>query len=586
MSRFRLCCRLVCAAILYLVSPQLLAQAVGLPPAATPGGALPRLDQREPEPFVYPGITVPDERAAPAAPVDPDAPRMPVRGFRVRGVVEREELGITQQAVEQLVVEEARKLIAAETEEGFTLAMFESLTRAISSFYRGRGFFLARAYVPEQKVNDGIVTINIVEGYLDQVVFTNNELYSDDQLDDLFDGLVGESVYLDDIERIIFIANDLPGLGASALFGPGLEPGSAAIQVTTNEDPSSGFVSWDNHGSFYTGEQRLRLNYVRHNLLGNADRIDMNAMYNLDPQNGMYFDINYGQPVLNYDFNAGGGFLWNTFDVGGELEDLKINGETRIANGHLTYFYRRKRDERMSATVDLALKESESFVINTTDSRDKLTVLSLQGLYQGTSWSSGGAYQQLAVTLSLGLDDFLGSMDSNGDEMSGRTGGSGDYAGGDFTKLNIDYLIVKQLASLQSLTFKFSAQSTSDLLTSLEQYALGGPDTVRAYPVGEALMDEAWLMNLEWRARASPETPLNFLNGLQYLAFIDYARGALNDPLNNETDEVKFYDIGFGLEIRPYRKYRASITYAFDLGDEPSDNQSLPFYFNLQYDFQ
>jgi len=583
-SRISQCCFIAMALVF---SPQALPQAPVLPPAATPGGALPKLDQRTPEPFVYPETVLPSEQpAVPAAPTETDAPRMLVRGFRVQGVIEHEELGITQQAVEQLVVAEARKLIAAETEQGFTLVMFESLTRAISGFYRGRGFFLARAYVPEQKVNDGIVSINIVEGFLDQVVFRNNDLYSDEQLDDLFDDLIGEAVFLDDIERVIFIANDLPGLGASALFGPGLKPGSAAIQVTTSEDPSSGFVSWDNYGSFYTGEQRLRLNYVRHNLLGNADRIDMNAMYNLDPQNGTYFDINYGQPVLNYDFNAGGGFIWNSFDVGGELEDLKINGETTIVNGHLTYFYKRKRNARMSATVDLALKESESLVINTTDSRDKLTVLSLQGLYQGTSWSGSGAYQQLAATLSLGLDEFLGSMDSDGDGMSGRTGGSGDFAGGDFTKLNIDYLHVKQLANLQSLTFKFSAQITSDLLTSLEQFALGGPDTVRAYPVGEALVDEVVLMNLEWRARASRHTPLNFLNGLQYLAFFDYADGSLNDPLNNEVDEVKFYDFGFGLEIEPYRKYRASITYAFDLGDEPSDNQSLPFYFNLQYDFQ
>lgn len=583
-SRFPQCC-LIALALFF--PPQALPQAVGLPPAATPGGALPRLDQRTPEPFVYPETVLPSERpAAPVAPTETDAPRMLVRGFRIQGVIEREELGITQQAVEQLVVDEARKLIAAQTEQGFTLVMFESLTRAISGFYRGRGFFLARAYVPEQKVNDGIVSINIVEGFLDQVIFKNNDLYSDKQLQELFDGLIGEPVFLDDIERVIFIANDLPGLGASALFGPGLKPGSAAIQVTTSEDPSSGFVSWDNHGSFYTGEQRLRLNYVKNNLLGNADRIDTNVMFNLNPQNGTYFDINYGQPILNYDFNAGGGLIWNSFDVGGDLEDLDINGETRIVNGHLTYFYKRERYERMSATVDLSLKEAESLVIDTTDSLDKLTVLSLQGLYQGTSWSDGGAYQQLAATLSIGLDDFLGSMDSDGDGMSGRTGGSGDFAGGDFTKLNLDYLRVQQLANLQSLIFKFSAQISSDLLTSLEQLALGGPYTVRAYPVGEALVDEGVLMNLEWRARASRQTPLNFLNGLQYLAFLDYATGSLNDPLNNEVDEVKFYGFGFGLEFEPYRKYRASITYAFDLGDEPSDNQSLPFYFSLQYDFQ
>ncbi len=560
--------------------------AQALPPGATPGGALPDLDDEITEPFVYPDTVLPEEEAPAVSPADADAPRMLVRGFRIRGIIEHEELEITQQVIEDLVKTEAQKMVAGEAARGFTLSMFERLTRVISRYYRERGLFLARAYIPEQKVPDGIVTINIVEGFLDQVVFRDNELYSDEQLADVFDDLIGEAVFLDDIERAVFVTNDFPGLDTSALFGPGLKPGSAAIQLNTSEDPSSGFVSWDNHGSFYTGEQRLRGNYVTNNLFGQADRLETNLIFTLDPQNGTYVDVSYEQPVLNYDYLAGGGYSWNTFDVGGNLEDLKINGESTILNGYMTYFYRRKRSERMTATLDLSLKEAESLVIDTTDSRDSLTVLSLQGLYQGTSWSGSGAYQQLSVILSLGLEDFLGSMDSNGDGLSGRTGGSGDFASGGFTKLNIDYLRIGKLAELQSLVFKFSVQESSDLLTSLEQFSLGGPDTVRAYPVAEALMDKAWLISLEWRADASPETELNFLNRLQMYTFLDYARGSLNDPLNNEVDEVTFSGYGFGVRFEPYKKFKAELILAFDLGDEPSENQSLPFYFNLRYDFQ
>ncbi len=557
-----------------------------VPPGATPGGALPDLDEPVTEPFVYPGTVLPEEAAPAVQPEDPDAPRMLVRGFRIQGVTERSELDITQSSIEELVRAEGQRLVAGEAAQGFTIGMFEQLTRAIARYYRERGFFLARAYIPEQKVTDGIVTINIVEGFLDQVVYKDNELYSDEQLDDLFDGLIGESVFLDDIEKTIFIANDFPGLDASALFGPGLKPGSAAIQLSVTEDPSSGFISWDNHGSFFTGEQRLRGNYVRHNLLGQADRVETNLIFTLDPANSTYFDVAYEQPVLNYDYIAGASISYNTFDVGGDLEDLELNGESTIFNGYLTWFYRRKRSERMSATVDLALKKAESLVIDTTDSRDELTVLSARALYEGTSWSSAGAYQQLGVTLSIGLDDFLGSMDADGNDMSGRTGSSGDYAGGDFTKWNIEYLRIKQLRNLQNLTFRFSLQESSDLLTSLEQFSLGGPDTVRAYPVAEALMDSAWLMSLEWRAWASPTAQLKFLSGLQYLAFIDYARGSLNEPLNNEIDDVTFSGYGVGVRFTPYNKFKASVTFAWDLGDEPSDNQSLPFYFTLQYDFQ
>ncbi|MCZ6470937.1 MAG: hypothetical protein O6649_06230, partial [Gammaproteobacteria bacterium] len=530
--------------------------------------------------------TIPSEELTePLIESDADAPRMLVRGFRIQGVQPREELGITQQSIEQLVISEAQKLVAGAAARGFTLSMFETLTRSISRFYRERGFFLARAYIPEQKVNDGVVTINIVEGFLDQVVFLGNQRYSDDQLNDLFDDLIGEPVFLEDIERAIFIANDFPGLEASALFGPGLKPGSAAIQLNTREDPSSGFLSWDNYGSIYTGEQRLWGNYRVNNLFGQADLVNTNLVYTLDPQNSLYFDVSYQQPVLNNDFLAGGGYSFNTFDVGGNLADLKINGESSILNGYMTYIYRRKRTERMSATLDLSLKSAESKVIDTLDSLDKLTVLSAQALYQGTSWSGAGAYQQLSATLSLGLAGILGAMDSDGDGLSGRLGGSGNLAGGDFSKINIDYLYLRQIAALQSLFFRLSLQKSSDLLTSLEQFSLGGPDTVRAYPVAEALVDDALLVSVEWRADASPDIPQAFFNGLQYLVFFDYAKGSLNDPLNNDIASVTLSGIGFGVELEPYKKFGMKVQIAFATGDESSDNQSLPFYFRFWYDF-
>ena len=135
----------------------------------------------------------------------------------------REDLQINQESIEQLVVDEAQRLAAESTIPGFTISMFESITHAIGRYYRERGFFLARAYIPEQKVSEGIVTINIIEGLLDQVIYRDNQLYSEEQLADLFAPLVGESVFLEDIERVVFIANDFPGLDANILFGPGVK---------------------------------------------------------------------------------------------------------------------------------------------------------------------------------------------------------------------------------------------------------------------------------------------------------------------------------------------------------------------------
>ncbi len=558
--------------------------AAGLPPAATPGGALPKLNDVITEPFVYPN-TIPQELPEIERRDEIDAPRMLVKGFRIKGVQNHQAVEINQLAIEQLVVAKARELVAGDAASGFTLSMFEDITQAISLYYRQRGFFLARAYIPAQKISDGIVTINIVEGFLDQVLYEGNSLYSNDQLDELFGPLKDKAIYLQDFEQVIFQANDYPGLRANVLFGPGLKPGSAAVRVNAEEQSSSGFVSYDNYGSIFTGENRLRGNYQWNNALGYADRIDVNAILTLSPENSTYFDAAYQQPVLDNRYIAGGFFGSNDFDVGGNLSDLGINGSSTIISGFMTRIITRSRTERLTAGVDLSLKESESLVVNTLDSRDKLTVIDLSGTYAGTSWSSSGHYQQISIVLSLGLDDFLGSMDSNGDGLTSRQGENGDNAGGDFTKLSFEYLRMIPLTTFQNLMLKFSGQTSSDLLTSLEQFSLGGPDTVRAYPVAEALMDTAWLFSAEWRARASSEFPLTWLNGLEFSVFYDLAKGSLNDPLKNDVDSVSLSGIGLGADFRPFNKLRARFQYSFDLGDEPSDNQSLPFYFSLHYDF-
>jgi hemolysin activation/secretion protein len=98
-------------------------------------------------------------------------------------------------------------------------------------------------------------------------------------------------------------------------------------------------------------------------------------------------------------------------------------------------------------------------------------------------------------------------------------------------------------------------------------------------------MDNAWLISLEWRADASPDIPRKFSYGLQYLVFFDYAEGSLNDPLNNDIASVTLSGIGVGVEMHPYKKFGMKVQIAYATGDEPSDNQSLPFYFRFWYDF-
>ena len=148
---------------------------------------------------------------------DPEAgPRLNVKEFRLQGIVEFPELDITRDEIIKRVeairfdlmqegeqtdsgytldeLGELSDLIAKIEEDtknthvgplelqklvflireqrrkrGVTLGMIETVADTITRYYRERGFILAKAYIPKQKVRDGVVTLTLLLGELGDV---------------------------------------------------------------------------------------------------------------------------------------------------------------------------------------------------------------------------------------------------------------------------------------------------------------------------------------------------------------------------------------------------------------------------------
>ena len=83
---------------------------------------------------------------------------------------------------------------------------------AVTEFYHDRGYTLARAVIPAQRVEDGVVTIAVVEGRVGKVLFSGNKGYSDAFLRQRVAQLpAGSLVATDRLERTLLLLNDLPG---------------------------------------------------------------------------------------------------------------------------------------------------------------------------------------------------------------------------------------------------------------------------------------------------------------------------------------------------------------------------------------
>lgn len=99
----------------------------------------------------------------------------------------------------------------------------------------------------------------------------------------------------------------------------------------------------------------------------------------------------------------------------------------------------------------------------------------------------------------LHLDSGLRAADRLSAKSAGR-----------FDKLNLDVARLQLLPAGFSLYGRFSGQLANDNLDSSEDFGLGGPTGVRAYPSGEGYGDEGWLSQLELRYAMGAFSPFVF----------------------------------------------------------------------------
>jgi len=186
--------------------------------------------------------------------------------------------------------------------EEMSIGQLQDVANQVTDLYRSAGFVIAQAYIPEQKIEEGIVNIHIQEGTLGQIVVEGNESYSTELIRRIFERLEGKSVTKQSLENGLFSLSDYPGLVAYGVLQPGDNTGETDLLVKVQEeDPREYTVRLDNYGTESTGENRLTLSYTENNLFGNADSLDLSLLQTFSPTNNLYGGIKYKAPVFSHN---------------------------------------------------------------------------------------------------------------------------------------------------------------------------------------------------------------------------------------------------------------------------------------------
>ena len=556
----------------------------------TPGAVQPDLERR-----TIP--TAPDTSGFPIPPVIErplgvdEGPRILVKAFAFEGVKDQPEYGIHKSEIEAL----AEKMRQAQNGQ-LTIGRLQEVANEITRYYRNAGFILAQAFVPEQTVQNDTVVIRVMEGRLDAIKVEGNELYSTDVLKLPFKGVIGEAVQKDKLESSLLYLTDYPGLNAFGVFKPGDEVGGTNLVLNVQEEERFEWaLSGDNYGISSTGEWRALAEGHWNNVSGVGDRLSGAVLQTFDPTDSLYGSLDYRRPIMGPENTIGIGVSRNDYNIGQEFAVLGVDGTTDKAYINFRRSFIRSRNlnlyglfefNRQVATVDQISLEAE----------DNLSVAMFELGFDSIDTRFSGINQG-SISYSHGFPDFLGSMDEEGNGKSLRIDGDGNHVGGDFDKLKGRLARLQAITKNQSVLFRLEGQYTNDVLSSLEQMSLGGPNSVRAYPVNEYLFDKALYASVEWiiNAPGFSDKPA-FANRtwgevFQVSLFYDYGNGKLNNPTDYEktegTDDRTIHGVGGALQFNlPGQAYARLDVATRTSGIQPIGNdRDTQYWLTARYEF-
>lgn len=570
-----------------------------------------------------------------------EGPRLSVSEFRIQGLVEYPEQGVTREALKKLadrirfdLMEEGKLLESGYTIEelaevstllgnieeetvgrhvepvdvqrlvwlireqrekrGITLGQIETVANTITQFYRERGFVLAKAYIPQQQVRDGVVSLTVLLGMLGDVQVSGNRLYSANSVASAFDDMIGKPVISSAIEEKLFLVNDYPGIFVEGHFEPGIQVGDTRLNVTVREETRyRANVRIDNHGTEDTGLYRLYGDVQMNNPLGLADRLQVSGLYAFEPSNNDYWQLKYQARLfgprtrLEIEASTNQFIADQTKTLGVPFE---LRGDVFVTAVTASYIHQRNRKRNSAFDLRYEVIESDLQLGDIPDYDlgldDKLANISLVYRFDVLQ-EQKKRYHQGELKLTSG--SYVYGADFGQEENYQIV--SMNYSLLDFWRLPL-------VNADTRMVYRFEGQYSGTNLSGVMRFSLSGPTRARAYSPGFFTGDDAVYFGLDWIFNSpgfldfNVTKSVNLRNLLKPFVFFDYAYGRQVSLLEDQADATaQLMDAGVGLKLSHGRSFSGNLLVAFPIKETFEGLRATPvaedrrFVFDVQYSF-
>lgn len=453
-------------------------------------------------------------------------------------------------------------LVADSEGASLTFAQLSERVARITGYYRSSGYPLARAILPAQTIQSGVVRIEVIEARYDKVRLENSSRVSDALLEAILSPVKsGQAIAQTALDHSLLLLSDIPGVAVAATLKPGGDLGTSDLLVNIAPGRAiEGNVVLDNYGNRYTGEAHIGATVNFNNPLHRGDVLSVSA---LSSGSG----LNYGSVAYNSLLNGQGTLMGASYSalrysLGGSLDPLNAHGTAQVTSVWTMHPFVRSRDVNVYGLVQyerLELRDRIDSGAMRTDRHLGNATVSLSGDVHDGLLSNAISTWSVAWTWGrVGFDDQdAASADAVTAETSGR-----------FSKWTVSLSRLQELTAANVLYLAFSGQWANDNLDASEKMIAGGPYTVRGYDMGAISGDSGYQGTVELRH----EIDFAWLNQGQYQAvvFIDSAHLTLNEmPWLAGSNSATISGVGMGLHWVGSNQWAAKAHVATRIGPTP-----------------
>ncbi len=443
------------------------------------------------------------------------------------------------------------------------LNVLNHLASRITQIYHKEGYFLSRAIIPQQEVENGKVTIQVIEGQIGNVTVDDQSQIIKHDYFNIINKTIDKikamiPLHGPTMERYILLLNDYTGVNIQTILNKPTSNerlGDVDLVLKMSSNTAVTSLGYNNYGSRFVGPHQASLTNQAGRVFNSFDTLTTQVSTSIPVEEVQFGSLNYALPLteegLTLSFNAS----YSNSEPGLSLRALDVEGDSTGYGLSLSYPYIRSRTENLIIGASLNFQQSATEFLDAELIDDKTRTLSIFSEYDILDGLGGATTIKAQINQGLNILNVTKTGSENLSRQQGRS---------DFFTAQLDANRQDRLGDRFQLITTLSGQYAPHPLLSSQEFGYGGTTFGRAYDPSEITGDQGVSAGAE--IRYTQLDTIKDLN-LQLIPFVYYDVGKVwNEDRGSEPQSGA--SAGFGSYYNLNNKVSGALQFAYPLTRE------------------